>query len=421
MEGDTLKLDKASDLRAVVGGYIVDYFGDRGYPFAEAVLDGYTRTAEAEYFRYRIARGESIQIDTVVFGDYSPREISLLSRYITLPESGDFHYTQVRSMIAELKTNPLLNVEERADMYGNGLRLYTEAKQDIRFDAILAYKEENERRGVVGDVSCELINLLGLGRVASFYWSRPTLGVNAFDIAYTEPYILNKPFSVQGSFSQRYQDSLYVKRDLDLGVMYHINTRSHFMITYRNERISTTEAGSDSGFVTQVRSGSQLSLAWHSRPGTLSTYGRVQTSVHVNTGTLLSRSELNSRLSLQISRFGTRVHLLGAYVASDRPIALYDKFKLGGALFLRGAFFEQYITNAFIGWKIESGYFHEQLRLFAFYDGAWMDHPQPLTHHVGIGLTLPAGKNSVTIGIGTNLAESIQQAKFHLSWNMQDK
>ncbi|MBW6458774.1 MAG: hypothetical protein K0B52_06390 [FCB group bacterium] len=420
MEGDTLKLDKATDVRAVVGGYIVDYFGDRGYPFAEAVLDGYTRTGEAEYFLYRISRGESVRIDTVVFGDYSPREISLLSRYITLPESGDFHFTQVRSMIAELKTNPLLNVEERADIYGNGLRLYTEAKQDIRFDAILGYKEENERRGVVGDVSCELINLFGLGRVATFYWSRPALAVNAFDITYTEPYILNKPFSVQGSFSQRYQDSLYVKRDLDLGVIYHINTRSHFMIEYRNERISTTEAGIDSGFVTQTRSGSTLSMKWRSRPGSFSVYGTVRTSLHVNSGTFLSRSELNTRMSLQVARFGTRVHILGGYAGSDDPIALYDKFKLGGALFLRGAFFEQYITNAFFGWKIESGYFHEQLRLFAFYDGVWMHHPQPFSHHVGIGLTLPAGKNSVTIGLGVNLAESVQQAKFHLSWNMQD-
>ena len=418
MEGDTLRVEKAADIHDVVAEYMIVHFGDRGYPFAEAVLDAYERTDQAEYFHYRIARGLSAQIDTVVFGDYSPREISLLSRYITLPESGNFHYSEMRAMMNELKANPLLNVEERADIYGNGLRFYTEAKQDIRFDALLAYKQESERQGIVGDVSCELINLLGLGRLATFYWSRPTLGVNAIDVSYTEPYILNKPFSVQASFSQRFQDSLYVKRDLDLGVIYHINPRSHFKIEYRNERIGTTTAGSDSGFVTQRRSGSDLSFQWRSRPGKLNTYARLSSAVHVNAGTLLSRSELNAGLSLQISRFETRVLILGGYTASEDPIALYDQFKLGGALFLRGAYFEQYLTDRYIGWKVESGYNYNRLRLFAFYDGAFMDHAQPFSHHAGIGLSLPAGNNRVTIGLGVNLAESVQQAKFHLSWNM---
>ncbi len=57
------------------------------------------------------------------------------------------------------------------------------------------------------------------------------------------------------------------------------------------------------------------------------------------------------------SILGVNIDILGGYVASEDPIALYDQFKLGGANFLRGAYFEQYITNAFIGWKIEAGYF----------------------------------------------------------------
>ncbi len=417
MEHDTIRVEEGMTINATVSRYIVNY-GDQGYPFIEAVLDGYEKIDDTEYFHYRIAKGEMVYIDTVVFGDYSPREISLLSRYITLPESGKFHYTEIRNMIEKLKVNSLLTVEERADIHQNGIRFYTEAKQNIRFDAVVAYKQESDRQGIVGDISCELINIAGLGRLASFYWSRPTLGVNAIDISYTEPYILNKPFSVQGTFSQRFQDSLYVKRDLNLGLIYHINQRSYFRIEYMNERISTTSAGSDSGFVTQIRSGSNLSLKWVSPPKNVYGHVLVTSGINLASGKLISKSELSAQLSVRKSRFGVNLHVLGGLVASDDPVALYDQFKLGGANFLRGAYFEQYITDKFIGWKLEVGYFYQKSRLFLFYDGALLDHPVFSSHHMGIGFSLPAGNNRITIGIGVNLAESIQQAKFHLSWDM---
>ncbi len=416
---DTVALGKTLTADEAVSRYLLE-LGDQGYPFVEIVLDRYLRSEDREYIHYRIVRGDFVEIDTVVFGDYSAREISLLSRYITLPGSGAFHYSRVRSMIDELKTNPLLKVEDRADIYRNGIRFYTEARQDIRFDAVVAYKQEAEQKGIVGDISCELINLAGLGRLASFYWSRPSLGVNSIDISYTEPYILNKPFSAQISFAQRYQDSLYVKRDLDLGLVYHINRRADFMITYSNEQISTTSIGSDSGFVTQSRSGTVLSLNWVSLPGPVSGYLSGSSGFFFSEQSRVSRSEMNALLAYRRSRFGVNLHLLGGIVASDGPVALYDRFKLGGAAFLRGAYFEQFITDRFFGWKLETGYFYRN-HLFLFYDGAFLGHPSLFTHHAGIGFSLPAGNNRLTLGVGADLAGNIQQAKFHLSWNMGEK
>ncbi len=416
IENDTLQIKNETELEITINEYIVN-LGDRGFPHVEAILDGYIKDGEEEYFHYRIDKGIKTGIDTVVFGDYSSRERSLLSRYITLPESGDFNYTEVRNMISELKANTLLDVKERADIYQNGLRLYTEAKQDIRFDAMAAYKQETDRQGIIGNISLELINLGGLGRLAHFFWSRPTLGVNSFDLSYTEPYIFNQPFSARLAFSQRYQDSLYVKRDLDIAVIYHINQRSNLTVNFVNEQISTSEVGSDSGFVTQNRSGSNVSLLWLSKPGNISGYINLTSGLRFATNQRVSRLNLDARLKLRQSILGANIGLIGGYVISEDPVALYDQFKLGGATFLRGAYFEQYITNAYIGWKIETGYF-QRAHLFAFYDGVIMQHADPICHHLGVGFSLPAGNNRLTIALGVNLKESIQQAKFHLSWEM---
>lgn len=417
IEQDTLALSADESLRERLGGIVMN-FGDSGYPFTEAILSAYARENGDEYFHYRISKGEKTRIDTVVFGDYSLRERVLLSRYIDLPESGDFNYSRVRSMIAELKSNELLKVEERADIYENGLRLYTSAKQDIRLDAVVSYKQDGEKNGIVGDVRCELINLGGLGRVANFYWSRPTLGVNRIDLSYTEPYIFNKPLSLQGEFSQRYQDSLYVKRDLTLGLIYHIHRRAFLRIDYQNEYINTTDSGSDSGFVRQRRSGSDIYLRYVSAAGPLRFTLDARSGLRLERGELLSHSEFEGRLFLRQKRFGTNVHLLAGLLKSRQDIALYDQFKLGGAAFLRGAGFEQYRTTQYLGWQFESGYFYGSTRLFAFYDGVYMQHPQPLSHHIGLGFSLPAGNNMITIALGYNMAESLRQAKFHLIWDM---
>ncbi|RKY56318.1 MAG: hypothetical protein DRP93_01630, partial [Candidatus Neomarinimicrobiota bacterium] len=327
IEHDTISVNNEKAIESTIDNYIIS-LGDKGYPYIEAILDTYVKTGENEYFHYRIDKGVKAIIDTVVFGDYSPREISLLSRYISLPKSGVFNYSQVRNMINELKSNTLLNVEERADIYKNGLRFYTEAKQDIRFDAIAAYKQEADHQGVVGDISLELINLGGLGRLASFYWSRPTLGVNSIDLSYTEPYIFNKPFSTKLAFSQRFQDSLYVKRDFDIAVIYHINQRSDFTVNYVNEHISTTTVGSDSGFTAQNRSASNISFKWLSKPGNISGTVNLATGLHFASNQRVSHSELNAQLKLRWAILGANINILGGYVASEDPIALYDQFKL---------------------------------------------------------------------------------------------
>lgn len=417
IEQDTLPAAHENAVKEILDEQLLR-LGNEGYPFANLVLNAYERRGDEEYFHYRISKGEQVRIDTVVFGDYRPREISLLTRSLRQPEAGYFHYGKIRETLAELRANPLLEVEERADIYGKGLRLYTKAKQDIRFDAVLAYKQEDEDRGIIGDLSCELINLGGLGRVARFYWSRPTLHVNAIDVAYTEPYILNKPFSVDAAFSQRYQDSLYVKRDWNIGLTFHLGSRAHLSIDYRYEFIATTETGSDSGFVSQRRSGTDLSLFYDSAPRPFRVQLALNSGIRPYPDHLLSRSEAELRISWLPSKLGFHLNVLGGLAASTRPIALYDQYKLGGAVFLRGAYFEQYRSGRFLGWQAEAGYRMGETRMFVFYDGVWMQHAIPLRHHIGIAFALPAGRNRITLALGYDLAESLRQSKVHFIWDM---
>lgn len=416
IENDSLSVKNQNALEQEIDNYLLQY-GNTGYPHINLQFDSYEKRDDTEYFHYRIDKGEKVHIDTIVFGDYSPREIALLSRYINLPKDGFFHYSQIQLMIAELKTNPLLRVEEKADIYDNGLKLYTEAKQNIRFDAMAAYKEEREQKGLVGNIDMSLINLGGLGRTATFHWTRPTLSANTIDLSYTEPYILNRPFSMSGTFSQRYEDSSYVKRNLDLSLIYHIDNRSSFIVDYINEYIGSSQDGSDSLFIKQKRSATKAGLNYYSKPGMIRGKIIASSSLHFASKSRISKNDIYAEINYRGSYTGINLKLLGALAVSEDPIAIYDQYKLGGARFLRAAYFEQYVTPAYLGWSLESGYFRD-LDIYLFYDGALIQGISKVLHHFGLGIALPAGNNKLTLALGMDAREGFSGAKFHVSWKM---
>ena len=417
IEQDSVELIDSKDLEVNLDNLLLN-FGNKGYPHIEINFDSYVKKGNNEYFHYRVNKKEKVTIDTVVFGDYSPREVSLLSRYIDLPESGEFNYSKLINMIAELKNDPLLTVQDKADIYKNGLRLYTEAKQNIRFDAMAAYKEEVEAKGIIGNLSFELANLGGLGRMLSFHWSRPTLEANSIDLSYTEPYIFNRPFSASLAFAQRYEDSSYVKRDLDLSLIYHIDRRSTLSVNYLNEYIGSSENGSDSLFITRNRSASKITFNWYSKPGIFMAKIQASSSLHFAEEHRVSKNHLELETHYRANNIGANLRILGGYATSEEVLASYDQYKIGGARFLRGAYFEQYVSPAYLGWSLESGYFNDT-DIFLFYDGAIIKDINKVQHHAGLGISIPAANSKLTIALGLDTREGFNGAKFHAVWGQQ--
>lgn len=414
VQNDTLNVEAGDEIQTILQERLLQ-LGDSGFPFSEFSLDQYVKNDGNDYLIYRGNRQEHVKIDTVVFGDYTDREIRLLSHYIAFPDTGDFNYTQVRKTINHLKTLDWLKVEDKADIRENGLRLYTSAKQDVRFDAVAAYKQGSDKSGVVGHVVCDVNNLLGLGRKASFSWSNPDLDISEILIAYKEPYIFNKPFSISGDYSQRYEDSSYVKRDLNLSMIYHMTLESNLHISYRNEQITRRDTTQSSGYLKESRYGSIVLLNMSNSWKTFSLITDITAGVISETDNIISTLDGKAELTWRPARVGVNFSLLGALVSSKDALEDYDKIKLGGAEFLRGSYFEQYECERYLGWQLEAGLFTTGLSLYAFYDGAYLDE---LIHQAGIAIRLPAGKNFITIGVGGDLNANIGDAKFYVIWDM---
>jgi len=129
-------------------------------------------------------------------------------------------------------------------------------------------------------------------------------------------------------------------------------------------------------------------------------------------------STISSDLIIRYKLFGSNIKAKYGIVDSKAGVQIYDKIKLGGGEFLRGAYFEQYLTEEYYGFSFEIGIFSGKSNLFAFYDLGILRELNEPTHHIGMSVKLPAGKSHISLTIGFNLDESYENGKVHLKWNL---
>ena len=390
----------------------------KGYPFAKIILEKYKKENEDNIFKYRILKGENVVIDTIVYGKYKKREVNIIERNITELPLGQYNYLEVNKAISDLKKIDYLSVSNGNNIYKNGLRLYTEPKNKTKLDALLSYKKEKDKSGIIGNFSIEMQNLFGLGRHASLSWYRPDFKTNRIKLSYYEPYIFNSGFSVKGEYYQDFYDTLYVKRDIDLHIYYQFNSKLRFGYINSLENIYSTKGGEKNGIKSMKQYGTKVRVDGDFGNRIANNNFFCELGMKSFANNKLYFSNISSNLIIRYKKFGSNIKAKYGIVDSKTEIQIYDKIKLGGEDFLRGAYFEQYLTEEYYGLSFELGIFSSESNIFAFYDiGVIKELPKP-THQIGLSLKLPTGKSSVSLTIGFNIDESYENGKVHLKWNL---
>lgn len=387
---------------------------NQGYPFAELVLSHYETNRDTILLAYRIEPRESVTVDTVVFGNFSPSDVNRLMRIMREDLTGLYQHDRVLRAQERLQESPWLTVDDHHDISGNALRFYVEKVEDFSFDGLLSY--QSQAGGIIGQVDIGFVNFLGLGRRADFSWYHPSKRTNRMMINWQEAYLFNTGFSSVIQFRQEHEDTLYVMREGLFELIWQNRTLDIGMVISQ-ETIYTTEAGDMAGIVSGTRHVTALNARKTKRKNPQLTY-MLYGSAGIRTGkdSLQYPIEYNGEITWIQNPYYLQGKLLGGQIFSQGNITDYQRFRLGGGTFLRGALFEQYRTDGYVGGTLEGGIQDGTMKAGLFLDWAFLQGISDPLFHVGTSLTLPTGTSHLKIFIGFNVREPLSQGKIHIGW-----
>lgn len=306
------------------------------------------------------------------------------------------------------------------------------------FDGILGYipgTQFGQDGYVTGLIDLRLRNLFGTGRRFSTRWHRLDNWTQEIELKYFEPWIASLPVNVETWFSQRKQDTTYVRRQFGLEVFMMFSHELSISGSFQRAEIFPAEgiqlvAKSSTWFL-------GISVHYDSRDDRVTPREGLVYQTSYDYGQKVKKAPLPSegslrgdRITLDLEYYLTpiqkQVIMVGIHARDYRSsdIELSDLFRFGGANTLRG-----YREAQFLGSRVAwSTLEHRWLMggrsyLFGFVDAGYIYTPyvssssvpgQQLTRvGYGAGLRLDSGIGLIGVSLAFGQGDTFSTAKLH--------
>ncbi len=310
------------------------------------------------------------------------------------------------------------------------------------FDGILGYIPPPQPGGegyVTGLVHVQFRNILGTGRRLSARWSREERGTQDIQLRYAEPWVASLPLNLDGEFTQRKQDSTYVRRQYGLAADLMITEEFSLGASFSQASVVPSE-GQGAGSVAESRTTSVgLMVFYDSRndPVTPSSGVRYRTEYHTGSKRIAGGSSLQTgrssstqRVTLDfeyvVSPFTRQVVSTSLFLRDLRSGELdpSDLYRLGGTNSLRG-----YREGQFLGSRL--AWINTEYRVlvssrsfaYGFVDAAYVmtpDRPSIGLYRseqskvgYGIGIRLDTALGLIGVSLALGEGDTFSTAKLH--------
>ncbi len=205
---------------------ILDHFCNRGYPFAEVVVDNLIDSALAVYPIIRIDTKERYYFGLLSFPGGERIKAGLFDKLTGIKNGSPYSEIKVENSLQALRRSRLFSEVDSARLtVRSGLRvvdLSIPVVEGIRneIDGLLGYDRGNDNKErISGHFRLGLKNLFGSGRNAGVYYHREDLFTEA-ELRYAEPWILGTAFTAEGSIHFSSETDKYSKEELTLTFAY---------------------------------------------------------------------------------------------------------------------------------------------------------------------------------------------------------
>ena len=428
---------------------LISRYEHHGYPFASVEVKDIDTIGGLQQLRVLLSidEGAKVTINEIrVQGNRETRQ-NVILREARMPPSAVYDEESVSKIPQRLNRLNIFSSVHEPELYvnahGGGLLITVEEGNTNTFDGVIGYvpaARDEEGGNVTGVVNVVMKNLFGTARKLNVHWQRDDRHSQEMSVQYVEPWIFDLPVNGSGSFFQRQQDTLYVRRVV--GVKTDVLFSDIFSL---------------GGFVNQENIIPATTIATQAVSDSRTIAAGIEIHYDTRDDIMSPTSGVNYRTDYQIGKkriFGTPVvgsndqstvqkvsmdaegyvqtferqvvalGLHGRQITSEN-IELSDRFRFGGTGTLRG-----YRENQFLGSRIawtNSEYRFLLARrsfFYGFFDTGYYFLPaddqrgipstQSFKYGYGVGIRVETSLGNIGVSIALGEGDSFSQAKLHV-------
>lgn len=342
---------------------ILQVYDESGYPYASVevkqIRPGIGIDSAKLSVEIKIDEGALVTIDEIrITGNKSTKD-DVIIRELNLKTNEPFKFSKIRNIKSRLQRLNIFDQVDEPKLFSmdnaQGILIKVTEGNTNTFDGILGYSPRQGANSalVTGFINISMRNLFGTGRKLHLLWKKESRLTQEIGIRYTEPWLFNIPLSLGGAFLQRKEDTLFVKRAVDVNSDFKFTESITVGGSVKQEFIIPAAGASNIASVYQITGG--FNIIYDTRDDRLTPTD----GIYYQTGYDIGSTKINDRTST-IQRIGidaeayynllpSQIFKIGLYgrTVNSGNIQLSGLYRFGGTNTLRG-----YRENEFIGSRI---------------------------------------------------------------------
>ncbi len=310
------------------------------------------------------------------------------------------------------------------------------------FDGVIGYVPSgstNSQGSVMGFVTIAMNNLFGTARSGRVSWQKDNRNSQEISLSYKEPWIFNIPVNLEGSFFQRQQDTMYLRREVE--------GKIHLLV---DENISLGGLINHEVIIPSVNNGITLvsssrmitagiDIRYDTRDDLVSPTSGIQyhseyrignKKIFNAVGFAVSGVSTVQRVSVDLQFFtpvfSRNVLMIGLHgrQITNSQVEVSDLYRFGGTNSLRG-YREYEFTGSRIAWTNTEYRFVMARRslLYGFFDTGYYFLPaennglipaqQKVKYGYGVGMRVETSLGNVGVSFALGEGDSFSEGKIH--------
>ncbi|HZY10214.1 MAG TPA: POTRA domain-containing protein [Bacteroidota bacterium] len=420
-----------------------------GYPFISIKVTDISIYNHESSARLRVEllvdEGSKVKINEIQVRGNKETQDQVVVRETRIKLNEDYNHEKVVKIPDRLNRLNIFSSVHDPELYvnatGGGILIEVEEGNTNTFDGVFGYVPSSisgESGVLSGMVDVSMRNLFGTARRLNIHWLRDDRHSQEVALYYREPWLLDYPVNMSGSFFQRQQDTIYVQRTVEIKADFLLTESWSIGGLFNHEVVIPSSQILQSG--TQSVLGSRtitsgIEVQFDSRNDLLSPTAGVfyRTDYRVGNKKIFDKDETSTvqKVSLDaeliVGTYPRQVAVLGLHGRQRTSVLneVSDFYRLGGARTLRG-YRENQFRGSRVAWTNVEYRFLLARRsfLFGFFDTGYFFVPgderfgvvpqQSVKYGYGLGIRLETSLGNIGVSFALGEGDSFNQAKIHI-------